>query len=373
MPGLSRIQRYIFVQNLRSLGLVMGVIILSIILVDTVEQLSTIGTRANISLIMAIGFSLMKLPSLIEQTFPFGLLIAAMLTFRQLSKRAELPVIRASGLSAWTFLAPAIALSLITGLLTMMAISPIGSHLAKKYEVQRANLLGLGHAQQGNSETGIWLRDGDDLVQTIIHAEGIDETGTVLQNARFVQQERILSPETADNLFTFTRRLDAKSARLERGFWQLQNVTEFTPENEKQSFAQLSFSTDMQQSTLIERFRPPAHIGFWQLPAYINASESVGIDTAKFKMRYLTLIALPVMFMAMSLIGSLACLRLVRLGRTAPFIAFGAGSAIILYFINQLGASFGATGAVPPIIAAWSPPVFALFVCLALVAYNEDG
>jgi len=105
MIGFSRIQWYIFMINARALAVVMTVITMAILLVDTVEQVSTIGTRAEISLLQAVSFSLMKLPSLIEQTLPFGLLIAAMLTFRGLSKQAELPVIRASGLSAWAFLA----------------------------------------------------------------------------------------------------------------------------------------------------------------------------------------------------------------------------------------------------------------------------
>ena len=97
------------------------------------------------------------------------------------------------------------------------------------------------------------------------------------------------------------------------------------------------------------------------------------VNAPKMKMRYLALTAIPVMFSAMSLMGALACLRLVRLGRTVPFIAFGAASSIALYFVNQVGASFGSIGAIPPIVAAWTPPVFAVLVCLALVAFNEDG
>lgn len=373
MIMLTRIQRYILRENARTLAITMGVIVLAILLVDTVEQIGTIGTRADITLLGIIRFSLMKLPALIEQTLPFGLLIAAMLTFRQFSKSAELPVIRASGLSAWMFLTPTVLIALTTGLFTMMAISPLGSVLSKQYEAERARLLARDGAQIAQAETGIWLRDVDDLVQTIINAQGIDETGTVLQNVRFLQEERILNADSGGEVFTFIRRLDAKTAKLEQGFWQLENVTEYTPGGLGTHFNQLSFSTDLQQATLIDRFRTPSHVGFWQLPAYIGASETVGIDASKFKMRYLSLTAMPVMFVAMSLIGALACLRLVRLGGTAPFIAFGAGSAIILYFINQLGTSFGTTGAVPPLIAAWSPPVFAVFVCLALVAYNEDG
>ena len=372
MNGLTRIQRYIFAEMARALGLVMGVIVLAILLVDSVEQINTVGTRAEVSWFDALTFSLMKLPSLIEQTLAFGLLIASMLTFRSLSKRAELPVFRASGVSAWNFLTPCILLALIVGLFTMMAISPVGSQLTQQYDGLRAELLQQNSAQIANGETGIWLRDGDELAQMIIHAESIDRSGTVLSDARFIEQERILNTDTND-AFTFLRRIDADKATLQSGFWQLDNVIEYRPDTTSQTFERLSFSTDMERATLIDRFRSPTHIGFWHLPDYIEASETVGINATKFKMRYQGLLALPAMFIAMSLIGALACLRLVRLGRTAPLIMIGSGSAILLYFANQLGSSFGSSGDVPAIIAAWSPPVFVIFVCLALVAYFEDG
>lgn len=373
MKGLTHIQRYIFAEMARSLGLVMGVIILAILLVDTVEQINTVGTRAEISWFDALQFSLMKLPSLVEQTLSFGFLIASMLTFRRFSKRAELPVFRASGLSAWNFLTPCILLALITGLFTVMTISPFGSALTKQYEAARADILQQESAQIAEGETGIWLRDGDDFIQTIIHADGIDQTGTVLNKARFIQQERVLNTDISGDTFTFLRRLDADQAKLENGFWQLQGVIEYKPNVKDTRLEQLSFSTDMKRATLINRFRSPTHIGFWQLPDYIKASETVGISATKFKMRYQTLLAMPVMFIAMTLIGALACLRMVRLGRTAPLIAFGAGGAILLYFVNQLSSGIGSSGDVPAIIAAWAPPIFAVFVCLALVAYFEDG
>ena len=373
MIGLSRIQRYILAENARTLIIVLGVIVLSILLVDTVEQISTVGARTDLSLLDALRLSFMKLPSLVEQTLAFALLISAMLTFRQLSKRAELPVIRASGLSAWKFLTPTLLLAILVGFFTMMVISPLGSHLSQQFENERENLLGRASEEIAVADSGIWLRDSSELYQTIINAKAVDETGTILSDVRFIQEERVQEGSTTRKTYQFVRRIEAKTARLRQGFWQLEDVTEFVGGNEAVRLPSLSFATELRQATLIDRFKSPSLIGFWDLPAYIKNSESIGINASKFKMRYLALTAIPVMFAAMSLMGALACLRLVRLGRTAPFIAFGAASSILLYFVNQLGASFGSIGAIPPLIAAWTPPVFAVFVCLTLVAYKEDG
>lgn len=373
MIGLTRIQRYIFAENARALGLVMGTIMLAILLVDTVEQINTIGTRADVSLLTLMRFSLMKMPAIIEQTLPFALLIAAMLTFRQLSKRAELPVIRASGLSAWSFLTPSICLALIVGLFTMMAISPIGAHLSEAFEDERAAFLGDAPSDISVSKTGIWLRDDGDFGHNIINAKSVNKTGTILLDVRFIQEEQIINGQDGPEVYTFARRLDAKVARLQQGFWELEDVIEYVPGKPAMRLPALSFQTEMKQAILIDRFSTPNHVGFWQLPKYITSTETLGIDASAFRMRYLALTATPILFIAMAMIGALACLRLVRLGRTAPFIAFGAGSGILLFFVNQIGSSFGTIGAIPPWVAAWTPPGFAVLACMALVAFNEDG
>lgn len=370
---MSRIQLYILRQSMRYLAVVTGVTVLAILIVDTVEQLNTIGSRVNLGLLQAMSLSLMKLPTLIEQTLAFTLLISTMLTFRQLSRTSELSVIRASGLSAWRFLTPTVLLALALGFLTMMIISPIGSNLTKRFEAIRSQLVEPGHSQISAIETGIWLRDGDDENQTIIHAQEIDETGTLLSDVVILQEQRSTIEAASDTPFTFTRRLEASQAKLDQGFWKLEEVTEYRPNRPIQVRATLQLPTDLEHDTLIDRFSTPTAIGFWTLPDFIKRSRAIGINVSKYEIRWLSLMTLPVLFTAMSLMGALACLRLARLGGTAPYVAFGAVGAVSLYAVIQLGSSLGTIGAVPPAIAAWTPPVFAVLACLALVAINEDG
>ena len=90
-------------------------------------------------------------------------------------------------------------------------------------------------------------------------------------------------------------------------------------------------------------------------------------------MRFWSLLATPVLFVSMALIGALVCLRLSRMGGTSRLIATGALAAVGLFFITQLSSSLGSAGAAPPAIAAWSPALFALFASLGVLAYREDG
>jgi lipopolysaccharide export system permease protein len=90
-------------------------------------------------------------------------------------------------------------------------------------------------------------------------------------------------------------------------------------------------------------------------------------------MRWFGLTALPILYAAMALIGAIVCLRLSRLGGTSRLIATGAAAATAGCFMSQVASSFGSSGAVPAIIAAWAPALCALFISLTILAYQEDG
>lgn len=373
MIGFNQIQRYLFKECLTSFLLVLGVISVAVLLVDTVEQLRTIGARTDISIGFALYLALLKFPMLAEQTMPFAVLAGAMMTFRRLSRRAELPVIRASGLSAWTFLSPSILVALIIGLLTMMVISPLGADMNARFEATRTRLVENTASDITVFDSGIWLRDISETGQTIINAQSIDETGSVLENTKFIIENRLFQDGVQTDRYVFTRRYDAEIARLANGFWQLEGVIENAPSSLPRRYDELSLATSLESAALTDRFAPPASISFWTLPDHIEQAKAAGLKTTQHEMRLASLTALPLVFVVMSLIGSLACLRLARLGGTARLMGGAALGAIVFYFANQVGANLASTGTVPTLIAAWAPPLFCLFICLAIIAFFEDG
>lgn len=369
----SRIQRYIFRKCLIALTMVVGIFAITILLVDTVEQLRTVGGDVDLTTGTAVALAAMKLPRLIEQTFPFAILIAAMICYNQLSKSSELSVIRASGQSAWQFLAPAVFLAACLGLFAMMVLNPLGAALSERFEETRTDLLTAGGQQVERPRSNIWLRQGSNDGQIVIHAETVDETGQIFENVKFLEEGRVYVGSRATNSYAFVRRIDAERARIIDGFWQLENIVEHTPNARREEMDRLAIETDLDPNSLLSRFTSPNTVGFWQLPHFISQTNRAGLDTSRFTMRWFGLTALPVLYAAMALIGAIVCLRLSRLGGTSQLIGAGSISAVGLFFVTQVASSLGASGAVPAAIAAWAPALCALFITLAILAYQEDG
>ncbi|MEO0881699.1 MAG: LptF/LptG family permease [Pseudomonadota bacterium] len=371
MIGFGRIERYIFSECARTLLVVVFIIMSAVVVVDLVEQLRTVGTRVDLGLLNALYLSSLKLPELIEQTLPFAIMVAIMLTFRRLSRSAELPVIRASGVSAWRFLCPPAILALIIGISATTILSPLGARAKDAFEAQRAELLNRQNPNLTVFETGIWLRLGDETTETVIQAAEVDNTGTSFKTVKFIEQERDGGIEAQP--MVFRRRIDAEQARLRNGFWQLENLVENIPGQAPRHFDTLALPTSLAQDALIDRFASPQTIGFWALPRHIEYTQQAGLNTSRYLVRWHSLLAAPALFVAMALIGALACLRLARLGGTAPLAAVATLGALGLFIANRIASGLGTIGLAPPIIVAWTPPLFAIFACLAIVAYKEDG
>src|ERR1700754_2859460 len=127
MVIVGRIQRYIFKECFAAFMLMFSVITLAILLVDVVEELRTIGSRTQISVLTAFQLTMMKAPALILETLPFAMLAGSILAFSQLGRRSEIPAIRAAGVSAWRFLGPTMALALALGALMVTLIDPLAT------------------------------------------------------------------------------------------------------------------------------------------------------------------------------------------------------------------------------------------------------
>ena len=230
----SMIQRYVFTRCLIALGLVVGIFAITIMLVDVVEQLRTVGGDIDLSPMTAVQLSLMKLPGLIEETLAFAVLVSAMIAYNQLSKSSELSVIRATGQSAWQFLAPVMIMAAGLGVFAMMILNPLGAHLSERFETTRANLLQEGGRVVERQRSDVWLRQGSDDSQIVIYAATVDSTGQIFTNVRFLEEGRVYEGARPTSRFRFTRRIDAETAQISGGFWQLSNLIENTPGNPPQ-------------------------------------------------------------------------------------------------------------------------------------------
>ncbi len=369
MVLVSRIQRYIFSECVKGLVTTLGIILGAILLVDMVEQLRTVGARTELSLLEAFQLTALKAPQLILETLPFAILVGSMLAYSKLNRSSELSAIRAAGNSAWRFLGPVFFLACVLGVLSMTVLDPLSTHSNERYELERESLL-QDHGSVLDAKAKlkeVWLRQGSDTTQSVFHGSIAPDDNQSLTNV-----EIFIFDRDGDE-FEFQRRIDADRATLRPGFWQLENITEYSSYNEpiKQEF--LALTTSLDPGTILNKYTNAKAISFWRLPKLIQDARRAGLDDEQYVLKFHTLLAMPVLLGAMALIGAVVCLRLRRSGGVTQLLAAGIGAGFVLFFVNQVSKGLASSGATPPEAAAWAPALIALFSVLSLIAFVEDG
>src|SRR3990172_12753222 len=105
--------------GLRFLGAFLAVfvgVVALVIMVDYVELMRRSINLPNATPMLLAEISLFRVPQLTERIMPFAVLVATMWCYLNLSRRLELVVARAAGVSAWQFIAPALVVALAIGI-----------------------------------------------------------------------------------------------------------------------------------------------------------------------------------------------------------------------------------------------------------------
>jgi lipopolysaccharide export system permease protein len=351
-------------------------VFLLVVTIDLVELMrSNSGGRAGF--VDLVNMSLLHAPGITVTAAPFTVLLASMATFAMLARSSELVVTRATGVSVWRLLTPAVLTAVALGLFICMVYSPVASAFARKFEVLEDRYFDRSSSRLLVGDGGLWLRQGGAEGQTVIRAQRASGT---------IQRLWTVNVFQFDANDHFYRRIDARAALLEGGSWRLTgvrrwNLLKFEVETAGGSdiitrpevVDEMHISTDLTTESIQESFAAPATISFWKLPRFISHLENSGFNSVRHRLHWYGLLAIPVVFVAMVLIGAAFSMRHVRFGGLG-YMALGCVlSGFGYFFLSDLAAALGSSGGVPVLVAAWAPPISAVLFALGLLLHLEDG
>ena len=122
-----------------------------------------------------------------------------------------------------------------------------------------------------------------------------------------------------------------------------------------------------------QSFVPPASVPFWDLPTLISQTRAAGLDATRYQLQYQTLLAKPLLLVAMVIIASTVSLRFFRMGGVARMVLGGVLAGFVLYVMKQLVEDLGANGLLSVTAAAWTPAAVAALTGAFILLHLEDG
>jgi lipopolysaccharide export system permease protein len=343
---------------------VFAAIFLLLVLVDYIEMVRKTSGLANASAIMVAETSLFRVPQLLEKMMPFCVLIGAMTCYLALSRRLELVVARAAGVSAWQFIAPALASALVIGVLATVAYNPMSANLRELSKRMEAELFGNASGGGVQDASGFWINQVNSDGQAIINAALSEQQGVRLTG---------LTVFRLDNNDRFKERIEAKQATLEEGHWLFKSVRRYTLDSPPVDQDTWTLATTLTPAQVRNSFSTPETVSFWQLPGYIRSSESSGFATAGYRLQYHKLIAQPFLLAAMVMLAASVSLRFFRFGGVQKMVLSGVGSGFLLYVLSKVTEDLSKAELMHPIASAWLPVCVGGLTGFLALLYLEDG
>ncbi len=348
---------------------ILMVFFLILSLIDLVEQIRRFGsTDASFGKLVILAF--LNVPESLYRILPLIMILATLALFLGLARSSELVVTRASGRSALMSLVAPVALAVLIGVIAVAAFNPIVAATQKQYETEVARISGEASTLSVSAE-GLWLRQGSRQGQTVIRADRSNLDGTVLFGVTFLGYDSEGQP---------TFRIEARTAELVPGAWSITDAKEWRfdtdaaiPEVDAFESEKLSLASNLTRNQILDSFGTPSAIPIWELPGFIRRLEAAGFS-ARIHRTFLQMeLSLPVLLVAMVLVGAGFTMRHTRFGRTGSMVLMALALGFSLYFIRNFAAILGENGQIPILLAAWGPPVAAVLLPLGLLLHLEDG
>ena len=366
-PALGRVDRYVLAAAAAGVGAATAVIGVLIVLIDFVALSRDVGVRArDTSVGELFGLTLLQSPGVVLSLAPFAFLFGVLGAFVQLNRRSELVALRAAGVSAWRFIAPAALGAAVVGAASALLLNPAASALNSEFEARKAAVM-EGYLVE--APKAVWLREGDRRGQAIIRAaRRLPGAGVRLADASFF----IYALDDIGGL-RFTRRIDAAQAQLTPGSWRLTDALEGAPGASGVHYDALSIPSSLKPDAVQSTEQNAQAVPFWGLPGLIRATERAGFSATGYRLRFQQLLATPLMYAAMSVLAAAFSLRLLRLGGLGRLAGAAVALGFLFFFVSQLCQALGRSEVIPPALAAWAPPTLALLCGVTLLLYTEDG
>ncbi|MBB3902229.1 LPS export ABC transporter permease LptG [Methylobacterium brachythecii] len=350
---------------LRFVRTILGVFVTVFALVytlDFVELLRRAGDAEGASPGLMAKLAFYRTPAVAEGVLPFAVLFGSMAALLQLSRKLELVVARAAGISAWQFLQPGAFVALGIGAVSIGIYNPVSAVMKQRSTEIEAKI--FAKSKKVGSGKDLWLRQRGLDGEAIIRAETAVEGTTTLAGVTVF---------TFGDTGLFEAHIEAARAILHDGYWELQDVRLLAKDAPPESFDTYLIASSLDPGQVRQRFTPPESVPFWQLQETIARTERSGLDATRYRLQYDVLTARPLLFLAMVLVAATVSLRFFRFGGVGKLVLGGVAAGFLLYVVRQVAEGLGASGLITPPVAAWFPAVVGSLLGTLTLLYQEDG
>ena len=359
---LKSINQYIIKEYIKSLFVVVAVMLSIILLINLLDEFNFFKTKKDLKFIFFIIFTILKIPNVLINLFPFIVLFAGIVFYLKIYNHNEVISLRVMGYSnIQIILIPALT-SFVIGYVIVFLIVPFSSSMLKYYEELRSQYNETKNLVFVN-ETGIWILDKNEKEKNIIRIEKINKDFSTINRVT------IYNYDLSNN---FIKRIDANEGVIKDKNWQLNKVYIVTAnkKNNKENYLNLyNYTSNININEIKNVYKNTETTSLLNINKEMLTLEDKGYSTIDLRIRYQKLISYPIYLLAMSILSGL---MIINLGKTSNYLKYGSYGvliSIIIYFLNDLSITIAKSGIISVDFSVWIP-IF-LIILINLVGITQ--
>ncbi len=366
MTAAGTFARYVSWRFLTAILAVTALCVVLLFFADMIELLRRSGkdNASDISALPLVAIALLRLPSRSEIILPFTVLIGSIGAFLMLSRKSELIVARAAGMSVWQFIMPGIVVAIVLGITMVTVVNPLSAMAKAASERMYAETFGKESSLLDTKSAGAWLRQDGTDGQSVMHANVVSNRGLSLGGVSVWHYGK-------DG--NFSERIEAAKADLQKGYWVLSQATISAVGREPALYDKYLVSTHLTPTHVNDSLGSVSSVSFWELPDFIDLADKAGLPATRHKLRYQMLLSLPCLLAVMVLLAATCSLASFRFGKVQTMAIIGLGSGFLFFLFREVSRNIGMSGLAAPEVAAWAPAAIGTLLTVTVLLHREDG
>ena len=310
-----------------------------------------------------IVLSMLFVPSLLYNMFPFVILLSGIWFFLKIKKTDEIIAIKISGVSNFSVIILPGIISIILGILFVTSFNPVSSFMIKKYE----SIKGTYELDQDYlaaiTVNGIWIKEKNNEKNNIIKA-------SKLENERLLE----VTIYEFDKENNFVKRIEADSANISALKWNLENVKIVDADGTtiSENIKNISYISLYDIKKIKSLYSNLDTIPFWSLGKEIKLLEDRGYSSSEMRAKFQRSLAFPLFLLGMLLLSGVFTLGMSFKENNWTYIFIALITSVLIFYFNDFSTALGKTGKLPVELSVWIPVlVILIFSSVGLIHANQ--
>ena len=317
----------------------------------------------DVGIYLPIMLSFLFIPTLINNFFPFVILLSGIWFFLKIQKTDELTAVNVSGMSNLSIILIPSLISIILGIFFVTSVNPITSLLVKKYETIKGSYEKDQEYLAAITENGIWIKEKNVKKNYIIRS-------AFLQNKSLMD----VTIYEFDQNNNFTKRIEATSADISSVKWSLNNVTIIDVSGTilSKNIENISYISIYDIDKIKSLYSNLDTISFWKIENEIKLLEERGYSTKEMQVKLHRSFAFPFFLLSMVLLSSVFTLGTRYKDNNWGYVFITIISSVLIFFFNDFSAALGKTEKLPIEVSVWMPvTIIFIFSTIGIIHANQ--